>query len=166
MGYPVLTLAEDGSTSQSRFLAMLAEKTTTTTTTEGDKGGDTSWSIPVKVVWEGGWELVVMLEGGGRRGDGDRQLMKKVQQLQAAGLWFKVRGIYFCCFFVELVVILEGAGTGFVVDVDDKYYFEVIISQAKKNRSLTCGFIENATSNVVRQTSTYMNVGPPYQALL
>lgn len=98
MGYPVLTFAEDGSTSQARFLAM-AETTTTADNAGGQKDeGDTVWPIPARVVWEDagdGEELVVMLDttagvDGGGSGDG-RKLMEKVQELQTAGKWFKVR---------------------------------------------------------------------------
>lgn len=84
----MLTLAEDGSTSQARFLAMAAKE-------EGGEGeGDTVWPIPARVIWEGAGDeegLVVMLEGGGGAGDDDRELMEKIQELQAAGKWFKVR---------------------------------------------------------------------------
>ncbi|CAM9429069.1 unnamed protein product [Ascophyllum nodosum] len=87
VGYPVLTLANDGSTSQTRFLAMAAEDI------EGGDAGDTTWTIPAAVAWEGGGELKVMLGGGGTAGeedDGDRKLMEKVQELEKAGKWFKV----------------------------------------------------------------------------
>ncbi|CAN0321806.1 unnamed protein product [Pylaiella littoralis] len=95
VGYPVLTLAEDGSTSQARFLAMADAATVEK---GGGGGGGTVWPIPARVVWEGAAdeeELVVMLEGGGGGGGGggredDRKLMDKVQELQAAGKWFKV----------------------------------------------------------------------------
>ena len=51
VGYPVLTLAGDGSTSQTRFLAMAREEgAAATAAAEG--GGKTTWSIPAKVVWE------------------------------------------------------------------------------------------------------------------
>lgn len=73
----MLTLADDGSTSQTRFLAMTSER----------KGGDTTWTIPASVTWEGGGELKVILGGEG----GDQKLMKKVQELQTEGKWFKVR---------------------------------------------------------------------------
>ena len=84
----MLTLANDGSTSQTRFLAMAAEDI------EGGDAGDTTWTIPAAVAWEGGGELKVMLGGGGTAGeedDGDRKLMEKVQELEKAGKWFKVR---------------------------------------------------------------------------
>lgn len=87
MGYPVLTLHDDGSTSQARFLAMAANG-------DGADGADaTVWPIPARVVWEGageGDELVVMLNGGG--GGDDRRLKEKLQELRAAGKWFKVGG--------------------------------------------------------------------------
>ncbi|CAN0168983.1 unnamed protein product, partial [Laminaria digitata] len=80
VGYPVLTLAGDGSTSQTRFLAMA-----------GGEEDETIWTIPAKVVWEGGGELVVMLEGGeGGGGVGDQKLKEKLQELEATGKWFKV----------------------------------------------------------------------------
>lgn len=93
MGYPVLTLAEDGSTSQARFLAMTEEPTTAAASTKGDGGQSTVWPIPARVVWEGageGEELVVMLEGESGA-EGGRKLREKVQELQAAGKWFKVK---------------------------------------------------------------------------
>lgn len=101
MGYPVLTLAGDGSTSQTRFLAMAGEENAAAAAGgggEGDGKDETIWTIPAKVVWEGGGELVVMLEGqgdgeGGGGGVGDRKLQEKLQELQGAGKWFKVRGI-------------------------------------------------------------------------
>lgn len=80
VGYPVLTLDGDGGTSQTRFLALAGE---------GEKD-ETTWTIPAKVVWEGGGELVVMLEGEGGGGGGDRKLKEKLQELQTAGKWFKV----------------------------------------------------------------------------
>lgn len=90
VGYPVLTLHDDGGTSQTRFLAMAADEADTTGT-----GGGTLWPIPARVVWEGAGEeeeLVVMLNGGtgGGGGDDDRRLTEKMQELQAAGRWFKV----------------------------------------------------------------------------
>lgn len=76
----MLTLADDGSTSQTRFLAMASESK-----------GDTTWTIPASLAWEGGGELKVMLGGEGKDSDGDQELMQKVQELQAEGKWFKVR---------------------------------------------------------------------------
>eukprot|EP00752_Nemacystus_decipiens_P015740 g14052.t1 len=94
VGYPVLTLHEDGSTSQARFLAMAGDADAGTT--EHQEGG-TVWPIPARVVWEDAGEeeeLVVMLNGaaggGGGGGDDDRRLTEKMQQLQTAGKWFKV----------------------------------------------------------------------------
>lgn len=82
----MLTLAEDGSTSQMRFLALTAV---------GGEGKSlepeetaTKWTIPVKVVWDNA-ELVVMLAEGGD-GEGDRKLKEKLQELTTAGKWFKV----------------------------------------------------------------------------
>ncbi|CAN0229581.1 unnamed protein product [Ectocarpus sp. 6 AP-2014] len=94
VGYPVLTLAEDGSTSQARFLAMAEDPATATAASaKGDDGGQgTVWRIPARVVWEGageGEELVVMLEGESGA-EGGRKLKEKVQELQAAGKWFKI----------------------------------------------------------------------------
>lgn len=90
----MLTLAGDGSTSQTRFLAMTGGEDAAAATAAGGKD-ETVWTIPAKVVWEGGGELVVMLEGGGDGegggGVGDRKLQEKLQELQAAGKWFKVR---------------------------------------------------------------------------
>lgn len=63
-------------------------------TTGGQEGG-TVWPIPARVVWEGAGEeeeLVVMLKGGAGGGDSDgRRLTEKMQELQAAGKWFKVQ---------------------------------------------------------------------------
>ena len=95
VGYPVLTLHDDGSTSQARFLAMAADAGADAGST-GGQGEGTVWPIPARVVWEDaaeGEELVVMLNvaaGGGGGGDDDRRLTEKMQQLQAAGKWFKV----------------------------------------------------------------------------
>lgn len=94
VGYPVLTLAGDGSTSQTRFLAMAGEEDAAAAAGGGGGGeAKTIWTIPAKVVWEGGGELVVMLEGQGG-GVGDRKLQEKLQELQAAGKWFKAREIF------------------------------------------------------------------------
>lgn len=86
VGYPVLTIGDDGSTSQTRFLAMGADQ---------DGGEKTTWTIPTKVVWEGeedGEGLVVMLEGGTEGGgEGGEKLKGKIQELQAAEKWYKVR---------------------------------------------------------------------------
>lgn len=98
VGYPVLTLHDDGSTSQARFLAMAADADADASPTGGQEGG-TVWPIPARVVWEDAGEddeLVVMLNGGagggggGDDGDDDRRLTEKMQELQAAGKWFKV----------------------------------------------------------------------------
>lgn len=93
----MLTLAEGGSASQKRFLALAAKDEEE----EKKEGGGTVWSIPTKVVWEGGGELVVMLEGGGG-GDGDRKLEETLRELQTAGKWFKVLQ----CFLFVFVVVL------------------------------------------------------------
>lgn len=87
----MLTLHDDGSTSQARFLAM-ADDSDADATPRGGQEGATVWPIPARVVWEDageGEELVAMLNGGGG-GDDDRRLTGKMQELQAAGKWFKV----------------------------------------------------------------------------
>lgn len=80
----MLTLGEDGSTSQTRFLALAAAQGA------GVDRADTTWTIPAKVVYEGDGELALMLTGE-TGGEGGRKLMKKVQELQGEGKWFKVR---------------------------------------------------------------------------
>lgn len=95
VGYPVLTLHDDGSTSQARFLAMAADADADADG-NGSREGGTVWPIPARVVWEDAGEeeeLVVMLNGaaGGGGDDDDRRLTEKMQGLQAAGKWFKVR---------------------------------------------------------------------------
>lgn len=92
MGYPVVTLTEDGSTSQMRFLSLATEERES----EVDSSSSTTWTIPVKVVWEGcdaGDELVVMLSADGG-GDGDKELKGKLEELTAAGKWFKVCAVH------------------------------------------------------------------------
>eukprot|EP00903_Cladosiphon_okamuranus_P013627 g12691.t1 len=92
VGYPVLTLHDDGSTSQARFLAMAADADADA---RGGEEGGTVWPIPARVVWEGAGkdeELVVMLNAaaGGGGGDDDRRLTEKMEELHSAGKWFKV----------------------------------------------------------------------------
>lgn len=94
VGYPVLTLTEDGSTSQARFLALAASGQAAATST---KGQGTSWNIPVKVVWEGDGEMSVMLTGEADGGEGGRKLKEAAQSLQSQGKWFKVRSLGPCC---------------------------------------------------------------------
>lgn len=104
VGYPVLTLTEDGGTSQGRFLSLASTLQDASggagsdamTADEPDLSGSnssTKWTIPTRVVWEGAEdgkeELVVMLAESGD-GEGDRQLKAKLQDLAAAGKWFKV----------------------------------------------------------------------------
>lgn len=88
VGYPVLKLAEDGGTTQSRFL-MLPEADGGPALSREEM--DTTWNIPTKVVWEGGEEMTLMLTGEDGGGEGGRKLRETVQKLQAAGKWFKVR---------------------------------------------------------------------------
>lgn len=50
----------------------------------------------MKAVWEGcddGDDLVVMLSADGG-GDGDKELKRKLEELTAAGNWFKVRAVH------------------------------------------------------------------------
>lgn len=121
VGYPVLTLTEDGGTSQGRFLSLASTLQDASggagsdamTADEPDLSGSnssTKWTIPTRVVWEGAEdgkeELVVMLAESGD-GEGDRQLKAKLQDLAAAGKWFKVSRLLNLC--TALSAALESA---------------------------------------------------------
>lgn len=94
MGYPVLTLDQDGKPSQARFLALGGGSTP-----QPHAGHeDIKWNIPIKVVWDGDGggdgdgdaEMSVLLTGEEGGGEGGRKLMEAVQRLQAQGKWYKV----------------------------------------------------------------------------
>ncbi|CAM9121076.1 unnamed protein product [Discosporangium mesarthrocarpum] len=87
VGYPVLTFSADHVT-QKRFLREnssehMGEQDDTRKELRG------AWKIPVKVIWEDGGELEVLLEGedGGKEG---KKLMELVKELGDNGKWYKV----------------------------------------------------------------------------